>query len=224
MVKCSNHCCPRQLSADCRFKTCDHCREYKKRWRKKPENQQKARDYENSDKGRANRKRYLATPKGAQMMKTAVKRYNASDIGKQTIKKSNARNGALLINKIATKMCVMVNGTRTSSKTVNVHSVWTSSQAIKDHLESTFDGWMNWSNYGKHIVGEPRRWQIGHRIPRSAYDGNDPEDVKNCWKAANLFAQCAKENIELCDRLPSRKVLKSLRGIWPKSWCVGSSV
>ena len=93
MVKCSNRGCLRQLSVDCRFKTCDHCREYKKQWRKKPENKQKAREYERSLKGRAKTKRYLATAKGAAMMARGKAKYEASDYGKAMMKERTARNG-----------------------------------------------------------------------------------------------------------------------------------
>lgn len=219
MVECSNGGCKWQLSVDCRFKTCDHCRAYKKKWRTKPENTQKARDYENSAKGHAKRKRYLDKPKGQQMMQLARARYYASENGKQKLKDSNAVKGALLINKLATKMCLMVKGSRTSSKTVNVHTVWESSDSIKEHLESTFDrSWITWDNYGLHRIGEPRRWQIGHRIPRSAYNSNIEEDVINCWKPENIFAQDAFENIQLGNQLPDDVVLERLRPIWPKGW------
>jgi len=218
MVDCSVRGCKKQLSVDCRFKTCDHCRKYKKQWRKKPENKQKAREYERSPKGRAKTKRYVATTKGAAVMARGKAKYEASDYGKAKLKERNARKNCQLMNRIATKICLMVNGSRTSSKTVNVRTMWKSSQEIKDHLESTFDqSWMNWSNYGTHRKGGPRRWRIGHRIPQCAYDPNIKEDVINCWKPENIFAQDAFENISLGDLLPDLEVLESLRGIWPKA-------
>ncbi len=72
------------------------------------------------------------------------------------------------------------------------------------HLESQFESWMNWSNWGQYI---PKKWndndsstwtwQLDHVIPQSEFKYqtiNDPEFLA-CWKLENLRPLKAKDNI-----------------------------
>jgi len=58
------------------------------------------------------------------------------------------------------------------------------------HLESKFEFWMSWSNYGK--------WHIDHIKPKSLFHYTCPEDqeFKECWALSNLQPMEAKENIK----------------------------
>ena len=51
---------------------------------------------------------------------------------------------------------------------------------LMKHLESQFEPWMNWDNYGK--------WEIDHKKPRSLFHYTCPEDpeFKECWALENL--------------------------------------
>ncbi|MEN6409353.1 MAG: hypothetical protein ABFD44_06560 [Anaerolineaceae bacterium] len=63
------------------------------------------------------------------------------------------------------------------------------------HLESQFETWMNWSNYGP-CGSEKRTWQIDHIIPQSMfrYDSMDSEEFRLCWSLDNLRPLDATQN------------------------------
>lgn len=75
---------------------------------------------------------------------------------------------------------------------------------LKCHLESLFEPWMNWDNYG---VYKPKiwkdedvstwTWQIDHIIPQSElkYISMEDENFKKCWALENLRPYSAKQNI-----------------------------
>ena len=70
-------------------------------------------------------------------------------------------------------------------------------QDLMTHLESNFEPWMNWDNYG---VYDPNRltWQIDHIKPDSYFNYNSIYDVefKECWSLNNLQPLQAMENIK----------------------------
>jgi len=51
---------------------------------------------------------------------------------------------------------------------------------LMKHLESQFEPWMSWDNYGK--------WEIDHIKPKSLFHYETPEDpeFKECWGLENL--------------------------------------
>ena len=59
---------------------------------------------------------------------------------------------------------------------------------LMKRLESLFEPWMNWDNYGK--------WHIDHIKPKSLFKYNLPEDksFKKCWSLKNLQPLEASEN------------------------------
>lgn len=78
-----------------------------------------------------------------------------------------------------------------------------SKQDLKNHLESLFDPWMNWSNYGRYDSKSWRdkdpstwTWQIDHIIPASTfnYSSTDDESFKKCWGLDNLRPLSSKQN------------------------------
>jgi len=71
---------------------------------------------------------------------------------------------------------------------------------FRDHIKNLMEPWMNESNYGVHVPGE-RRWQLGHKIPRSSFDLSDLEQLKRCWHYTNIYPQEAEENIVFQDKL-----------------------
>ena len=85
------------------------------------------------------------------------------------------------------------------------------------HFESTFEPWMNWTNYGRYEIGGPRKWCIGHWIPCIQYAETDA-DMKRCFDFANMRAQDAEENAKQRDDMPPPDVLEGLKSCWPMSW------
>ncbi len=89
---------------------------------------------------------------------------------------------------------------------------------VRRHFESTFQPWMAFANNGKHAAGNDYnvRWNIGHRLPMHIFDPANVEDRKRCFDRRNLYAQCARENLERSARLHlSDAELESLRPVWP---------
>lgn len=75
---------------------------------------------------------------------------------------------------------------------------------LKFHLESLFEPWMNWSNWGIYDKKswndkDPStwKWNIDHIIPQSKlpYKSMEDENFKRCWDLSNLRPYSAKQNI-----------------------------
>ena len=78
-----------------------------------------------------------------------------------------------------------------------------------------------WQNRGRHVHSSPLRtaWQIGHKIPKDAYDETNNVDMHRCWHPSNLFAQDAAENASNNSAvLPTNDELLQMRSVWPCSW------
>ena len=217
--KCSHTCCRKLVPIDHPFKRCDTCRETARRYSRTEKGQAALKRNKYTEKGIASRKRWDKSEKSRE----ASNKWKKTEKGRASTKKSNHS----AMHSVLVTMTRMLNGTRTTSRSVRDVTEFKNSADLNDHLYSTFDhSWMTFDNRGKHKKGDPykTRWNIGHIIPRAAYDSSNMDDIRKCWSKKNLFAQCARENVELCDRLPSREVLDHLRDVWPASWCVGSSV
>lgn len=74
---------------------------------------------------------------------------------------------------------------------------------LKQHLESLFEPWMNWSNYGRYYVKtwndndqSTWTWNIDHIIPQSDLPYNTMEHInfQKCWALENLRPYSAKQN------------------------------
>lgn len=67
---------------------------------------------------------------------------------------------------------------------------------LKIHLETLWEPWMNWQNYGKADVNR-RTWQIDHIIPTSLlpYDSMNHPNFLKCWDLKNLRPLESIQNI-----------------------------
>jgi hypothetical protein len=76
-------------------------------------------------------------------------------------------------------------------------------QELKRHLESLFEPWMTWENYGKYNKNwddndqSTWTWQIDHIKPHSMFNYSSVYDdsFKECWNLNNLRPYSAKLNI-----------------------------
>lgn len=75
---------------------------------------------------------------------------------------------------------------------------------LKNHIESLFEPWMTWKNWGKYRVNSwddnnssTWKWNIDHIIPQSlfSYSSTEDEKFKQCWALENLRPYSAKQNI-----------------------------
>ena len=74
---------------------------------------------------------------------------------------------------------------------------------LKNYLESKFEPWMNWSNYGSYRLKtwndndqSTWTWQLDHIIPHSTFKYKSVEDLefKKCWALENLRPYSSKQN------------------------------
>ena len=216
--KCSHTCCRKLVPIDHPFKRCDTCRETARRYTKTEKGKAALKRNKHTEKGIASRKRWNTS----ESRRAWKREWSKTKKGKAAVKRCNDRP----MHSMLVTMSRMLGSTRKTSRSVIKLTEFKNCADFNDHLRSTFEPWMTFKNRGRHKSGDPHktRWNIGHIIPRSAYDGSDVDDVRKCWSKKNLFAQCARENLELCDRLPNQEVLDRLRDVWPASWRVGSSV
>lgn len=72
------------------------------------------------------------------------------------------------------------------NKIIFEHLSYTADE-LKQHIESQWESWMNWDNYGKYDPNKDT-WQIDHIIPQSKlpYTSIDDDNFKKCWDLSNL--------------------------------------
>ncbi len=70
-------------------------------------------------------------------------------------------------------------------------------EELKSHLESLWEPWMSWDNYGGKSNEERRTWHIDHIIPHSSFPYKSMEDplFAECWTLGNLRPLEKIENI-----------------------------
>lgn len=87
---------------------------------------------------------------------------------------------------------------------------------LKKHLESQFEPWMTWNNYGQYrkLYWDDHNintwtWQIDHIIPQSKlqYISMDDENFQICWSLKNLRPLSAKQNFLEGIKLPKSRKL-----------------
>lgn len=85
-----------------------------------------------------------------------------------------------------------------SKKVLNTMGlVGCSFEEFKSYLESKFEPWMNWDNYGN----SNGKWVIDHKIPCSSFDLSKREDQLKCFHYSNLQPLEWYENIKKSDSL-----------------------
>ena len=160
-------------------------------------------------------KKTTAAWKKGKRGKASNKRYKTGEKGKAAGRKESSKPMSRLSQSLA-KLLAGVPG-----RGVNFRALGTfvDNDDVIAHFESTFAPWMSWDNKGPKLADTApnTRWQNGHRIPKAWYRHNDLKEAKKCWSRANLFAQCAVENITAGDRnILSRDQWQALKTIWPK--------
>jgi len=71
-------------------------------------------------------------------------------------------------------------------------------EQLKEHLESQFEDWMSWENYGNSKSSDDKKfWNIDHIIPQSFFNfiSLDEEEFQKCWSLQNLRPLDSRENI-----------------------------
>jgi len=95
---------------------------------------------------------------------------------------------------------------------------------LKQHLESQFEDWMNWNNYGKQIRDyKNKKWNIDHIIPVSCYKIKNYNSLnfKKCWNLKNLRPLCAVKNNEKKNKINYELIKKyNIHHLLPKKYII----
>lgn len=68
---------------------------------------------------------------------------------------------------------------------------------LKKHLESLFEPWMNWENYGGNLNNSKRTWWIDHVVPQCEFQFTSLDDplFGECWALSNLQPMEKMQNL-----------------------------
>ena len=72
---------------------------------------------------------------------------------------------------------------------------------LREHIESLWEPWMNWDNWGVCKPGVDT-WQIDHIRPIVSFDitSQECDDFKKCWALENLKPLRAVDNLKKHDK------------------------
>ena len=172
--------------------------------------------YASSDLGKSTIKKNRDKPERKAKRLVTAKKWRDSPGGKAIIKKVNAKP----MNMMARSMNMMVKNKSASPVSIPSLGSFLSNNDVRVHLRKQFDGWMSWDNHGMHCAGDGRgmHWNIGHKVPKAAYDPANQNDMKNCWCPENIFPQDAFDNVSDGAKEPDAQLLDQLRHLWPEWW------
>jgi len=179
---------------------CEDCnvkvKAYNKRYREDPDGAEvlasAKKRWRESDHGIEVTQEY----RGSQLNKDAQSKYWKSSKGKEAVDRRLAKHRHSIDIQIGFSQ--LVSGARKKSSVVFRCTEFKTASAVIFHVKSTLLDGMKWQDYGT-------TWEIDHKIPRSAYNHDDAEDVLRCWSRANVRA-CWKtanrsKNAQLCPTL-----------------------
>lgn len=213
---------PFRLTGDktVRIGFCEDCnakvKAYNKKYREDPESSKVLASakskWRHSEHGTNVTKEY----RNSQLNKDAQAKYWKSSKGKVSVKRRLTKHRHSIDIQIGFSQ--LLSGARKKSSVVFRCTEFKTAEAVVAHVKSTLVNGMKWKDYGI-------TWEVDHKIPRSSYDHDDPEDVLRCWSHANVRACCKttnrSKNCQLCPEL----VQEVPTTYHPKSWLgIGSSV
>lgn len=177
-------------------------KEYYKEYSIKYNKTDKQKEYRNTDKNkeyqRKYQKEYRKTHK--EDSREYYKEYTKTDKQKKKrnkrLKKKRDTDPKFRLDGImATTISTALRGKKAGRKWEEL--VGYSVEDLMIHLESKFEPWMNWDNYGVYEEGK-FKWHIDHIKPKSLFNYTYPEDkeFKECWALKNLQPLEAIENIK----------------------------
>jgi len=85
-------------------------------------------------------------------------------------------------------------------------------QELRNYLESKFENWMNWENYGSYECGR-KKWHLDHIRPHSSffYTSMEELDFKKCWALENLRPLEATENMSKQDKFETLDISEAIK-------------
>ena len=195
--------CPNTFPASDPRKQCPDCREYFRQ------------HYQKHKASRlASMKKWYSKPEVHSRRMTNQQVYRKSEHGNKSMQKSNRKP----IVRLGITLHKMVSGTHPHPVSLVSLGCFQDNDDARGHMESTFEPWMNFANQGPYRVGDAyhTKWNIGHRLPKAIFDSLNCDDLAKCFDRRNLYAQCARENVEYSNKLVlSDDELEGLRSLWP---------
>lgn len=67
--------------------------------------------------------------------------------------------------------------------------------SFKEYIESLFENWMTWDNWGVYDPNGPRTWNIDHIVPLAKFDFSDQEQINKAFHYTNCRPYCSKANL-----------------------------
>jgi len=156
------------------------------------------------DHYRKNRERlleYQKTPKQREMRKNYMED-NKIELNKKRREYSKIRKKEdpvfLLSERMRTSIYLAVKRKRVSKAVRTNEIIGISWQDFANYIESKFESWMSWDNYGRDYSDYNKSWQIDHIIPLSK--SNNIDDIVRLNHYTNLRPLCSKKNLEKSDK------------------------
>lgn len=169
----------------------------------KPESKEAKKAYRESEVGRAKAKERTNTDE----YRAKINAFSKTDARKAIRKRTYSKHK--LATDLMNGFARMMRG-GDSPNTIKATSFRSAADARAHMREQLSDG-MTMPNYGS-------VWSVDHRIPKSAYDHSDPEDVRRCWSKPNMRPMDLTANKEKLTTLLPEEVAKVPQELWPKAW------
>jgi len=142
------------------------------------------------------------------------RKYRDSPKGKIALKREDSK----ILRRLSRSLHQMATNQHPNPKSLLMRNLFASNDDVAEHFRSTYEPWMTDTNHAPHVAGAGYDvcWHIGHRLPVAIYDDAVESDVNKCFDRRNLYAQCARKNIELRDNLIWNDAeLLAMRDLWP---------
>jgi len=185
-----------------------HCREcvknYKKNYRQSEQGKKVVNDYNREYIKEKRTDEEFRKKENTQTQKYYYK--NKKKINEVKNKRQKTRRMEDLVFKMRHHATVSINHVLKKYNIKKIDSIWKylpyTPQQLKEHLESLWEPWMNWENYGM-ISKNKKTWNIDHIFPQSLlpFDSFEHPNFLKCWCLENLRPLDAKENLKKRNKL-----------------------
>ena len=161
-------------------------------------NKKRNYSYKNIEKRKKQQKEYRSRPE----VKIQKKEYYEKNKKDNRIKKScyirERRRNNLCFRLYSNFSCMIYRSIKQNKnfESITKYLPYTSEQ-LKEHIESKWEPWMNWDNYGK-FDSNKKTWQIDHIIPQSLllYNSMEHPNFLKCWSLENLQPLETMKNLQ----------------------------
>jgi hypothetical protein len=159
--------------------------------------------YKDSDAGKASNKRYKAGEAG---------KASASRFAAKRTKRRHQSAAMRLDDTIMAAANRLIGGRQQTSPTFLQRTAF----ATESHFLSVVSA--SCERRGFHWDDHGATWEVDHKIPREAYDFDDPDDVRRCWSGDNVHVLSVADNAEKSWKLLDHWIASAGPGCFPAAW------